>query len=30
MAGRTGIIRDIGIDVDQQGNTSWWCQGRCP
>jgi hypothetical protein len=30
VSGRTGIIRDNGIDVDQQGNTSWWCQGRCP
>ena len=30
VSGRTGIIRDIGIDVDQQGNISWWCQGRCP
>jgi hypothetical protein len=30
VSGRTGIIRDIGIDVDLLGNTSFWCQGRCP
>jgi hypothetical protein len=30
VRGRTGIIRDIGIDVDQTGSTSWWCSGRCP
>jgi hypothetical protein len=30
VRGRTGIIRDIGIDVDQTGATSWWCRGRCP
>lgn len=30
MRGRTGVVRDIGIGIDQQGNTSWWCQRLCP
>jgi hypothetical protein len=30
MRGRTGVIEDIGIDVDQQGNVSWWCRSNCP
>ena len=30
LRGRTGMIEDIGIDVDQQGNVSWWCSSSCP
>ena len=30
LRGRSGIVNDIGIDVDQQGNTSWWCNSNCP
>ena len=30
MRGRTGVVRDIGIDIDERGQTSWWCQRLCP
>jgi len=30
LRGRSGVIEDIGIDVDQQGNISWWCRTNCP
>ena len=30
LRGRSGAIQDIGIDVDQQGNSSWWCRSNCP
>ena len=30
LRGRTGMIEDIGIDVDQQGNVTWWCSSNCP
>jgi hypothetical protein len=29
LRGRTGEIVDIGIEVDQRGQLSWWCSGRC-
>ena len=30
LHGRTGVIQDIGIDVDQQGGITWWCRSNCP
>jgi hypothetical protein len=30
LRGRSGVVNDIGIDIDQQGNTSWWCRNNCP
>ena len=29
LKGRTGMIIDKGIEVDQQGNISWWCTRDC-
>jgi hypothetical protein len=30
LRGRSGVVSDIGIDIDQQGNTGWWCRNNCP
>lgn len=30
LRGRAGLINDIGIEVDQSGNSGWWCSGNCP
>ena len=30
LGGQSGVIDDKGIEIDQQGNISWWCSGRCP
>lgn len=30
LRGKTGVIREIGIEVDEQGNTGWWCSSNCP
>ena len=30
LRGRSGAIEDIGIDVDPQGNITWWCRSNCP
>ena len=29
LRGRTGEIVDMGVEVDVQGNVSYWCSGRC-
>jgi hypothetical protein len=30
LRGRSGVVNDIGIEIDQQGNTGWWCNNNCP
>jgi hypothetical protein len=29
LKGRTGPIRNIGIEIDEQGSIGWWCNGAC-
>jgi hypothetical protein len=29
LRGRTGAINNIGIEVDQSGNSGWWCNANC-